>query len=83
MEEVFICEYKPKVRKVELDEEDSDFECYDRSEGKPVGVDIDNKITERNKATLAPLPNRPEEDENNNNGETRDRDGNITLRRSN
>ena len=83
MQEVLICDSKPKVRKVDSDEEDSDFECYDRSEGKPVNVDVDREITEGSKATLALLPNRSEEDEKNNNGETRDRDGNINLRRSN
>ena len=62
MEEGTISEYKPKVRKMESDEDDSDFECYDRSEGKPVHVDIVREITEGNKPTLALLPNRSEED---------------------
>ena len=33
MEEGIISESKPKVGKVESEEEDSDFECYDKSEG--------------------------------------------------
>ena len=68
---------------MESDEEDSGFKCYDMSEGKPVHLDFDKETTEGNKSTLALLPNRSEEDEINKNGETRDRDGNINLRRSN
>ena len=34
LEEGITSESKPKVGKVDSDEEDSDFECYDRSEGK-------------------------------------------------
>ena len=83
MEDGTISEFKPKVRKVDSDEEDCDFERYDRSEGKPVQVDIDKRITEGNKPTLTLLPNRSEADEINNNGEAGDRDDNITLRRSN
>ena len=83
MEEGIIHESRPKVRKVDSDGEDSDFECYDQSGGKPVHVDIDKEIAEGNKPTLAKLPNRSEEDENNNNAEIRDRDGNINLPRSN
>ena len=74
---------KPKVRKVESDEEDSDLECYDMSEVKLVHVDIDKEATRGNKSTLALQPNRSEEDEIINNGETRVVDGNIGLRRSN
>ena len=29
-----------------MDEEDSDFECYDKSDGKPVHADIDKEVTE-------------------------------------
>ena len=43
MEKGIISESKPKVQKVELDEEDSDFECHHKSEGKPVHVDIDDE----------------------------------------
>ena len=82
MEEVIISESRPKVRKVASDDEDSDFECYDRSESKPVHADAD-KMAESNKPTLAVLLNRSEEDEINNNSETQDRDGNSNLRRSN
>ena len=59
--------FKPKVQKVESDEENSDFECFDKSNGKPVDVDVDKDFTERDPA-LALLPNRPEEEETNNNG---------------
>ena len=83
MEEGIISEFKPKVRKVDSAEEDGDFESYDRSERKPVHFDIDKEITKGNKPTVALLPNRPEEAENNNNSETRHRDGDINLRKSN
>ena len=36
---------KPKIRKVESDDDDSDFECYNKSDGKPVHVDIDKEVT--------------------------------------
>ena len=48
------------------------MECYDKSEGKPVQVDIDLEVVEGNKPTLALLLNRSEEDEIHNNGETRE-----------
>ena len=70
----------PKVKSVE---EDSDFEWYNKSDGKPVHVDIDKKITERIIPTVALLPNRSEEDKKNNNCETRGEDGNISVRRCN
>ena len=73
MEEGIISDSKVKVQEVESDEEDGDFDRYDKSVGKPVHVDIDKKTTEENKSILALLPNRSEEDEINNNGETRDR----------
>ena len=34
MEEGFFFESRPQLRKMDSDEEDSDFECYDRSEGR-------------------------------------------------
>ena len=79
MEEGIVSESKPKVRKAESDEEYGEFDCYDKSERKPVhiDIDIDKETTEGNKSTLALPPNRLEEDEINNNGETRDGDGNI------
>ena len=83
MEEGIISETRPKVWKVASDDDDCDFECYDRSESTPVRVDVDKELTDINKPTLALLPNRSEEDEINNNGETQDRDGNTSLRRSN
>ena len=81
MEEVMISESKSRVRKVESDEENSDFECFDKFDGKLVHVDVDKEITERD-PTRALLPNRSEEDINDNGG-TRDGNGNITVRNSN
>ena len=72
---------KPKVRKVKSDEEDSDFECYNESNGKPVHIDIDKELAEGNKPILTLLLNKSEEDEVN--GETKDGDGKISLRTSN
>ena len=83
MEEGTISKSWPKLRKVASDNKDSDYECYDQSEGKPVHVDVDKEKAERNKPTLALLPNRSQEDEIDNNGETRDKDGNSNSRRSN
>ena len=37
---------KLNVWKVESNEEDSCFECYNKSHGKPLHVDIDKKVTE-------------------------------------
>ena len=79
MEEGVISESKLRVRKVESDEEGSDFECYDKSDGKPVHVNIDKDLAVDN-STLSLLPNRSEEDEINYKGETGDGDGNISLR---
>ena len=53
MKEGIISESKPKVRKVDVQEEGSDFECYDRSDGKPVHVHIDKERTKGNTPTLA------------------------------
>ena len=83
MEKGIISRSKPKVRKVESDEEDSVCECYDRSDGKPIPVDIDKEATEGNKPTLALVPKTSEEDEINKNGETVDGDNKISLRSSN
>ena len=83
MGERTISKSKPKVRNVDSNEEDSDFECYDKSDGKPPHVHIDKDVTEGTKRTLPLLLNRSEEDEINNIGETRDGGGNISLRRSN
>ena len=43
--EGIIPESQPKVWKVEPDEEDCDFECDDKSDGKPVHVEVDKEIT--------------------------------------
>ena len=61
MDEGFISETKPKLRKVHSDEGNSDIECYDRSEVKPVPLDVDKKFTAGKKSTLALLPNRSED----------------------
>ena len=73
MEEGIVSESKPKVRKVNSHEEDSDLECYGRSKGKPENVDIDKEITEGKKPTLALLTDRSEEDKIKNTAETRDK----------
>ena len=83
MEEEVISESRPKVRKVASDDNDKDFECYDRSQGKLAHGDVDKDIAESNKPTLVLLPNRSEEDEINNNVETHYRDDITNLRRSN
>ena len=58
---------KPKARKVECDEDDSKFYCYNKSDGKPIHIDIDKEVTERGPA-LALLPNESKEKEIKNNG---------------
>ena len=73
---------KPKVWKVESDGEDSDFECYNKSDGTPVYVDIDKVVTEEGPA-LAILPNISEEIERKNNGDTMGGNGNISVCKSN
>ena len=82
-EEGIIFESKPKAGKVDSDEEDTDIEYFHKSDGKSVHVDIDKKVTNWTKPSLALLPNRIEEDRINQNGEKSDGDGNIGLRRSN
>ena len=82
MAERIVFESRPKVRKVDSDEGEGDSESYNRSDGKPVHVDIDKVITKGHKPTLALLRNRSEKNEINNNGETRYRDGKINLHRS-
>ena len=82
MEEVIISGSKLRVRKVESDEEKSDFECYDKSDKKPVDVDVEKELAVQ-KPILSLLRNRWEEDEINSNGETVVGDGIISLRRSN
>ena len=81
-EERTISASKPKVRKVESDEDDSDFECYTKSGGKPVHVHIDKEVTEGGQA-LVVLPNNSEEEEIINNGETMGEYCNTSVRRSN
>ena len=51
---------KPKVRRVESDEDDSHFECYNKSDTKPVQVENDKEFTEESPA-LALAPNKCEE----------------------
>ena len=82
VEEGIISASKSIVRKVESDEEGKDFKCYSKSDEKPVHIDIDKEVTE-GKPTLALIPNRSEEYEINNNGETRGGNGKISVRRSN
>ena len=69
--EGIIPKFNPKVRKVESEDEDSNFECYNKSNGKPLHVDVDKQTSgsdERN-STLVVLLNRREENKINNNGE--------------
>ena len=82
IEEGLFCESKLKPREVDLDEEDSDFECYDKSDDKPVHVDVDKEVNERD-PTNTLVPNGSEEDEMDKNVETRCGIGNISVRRSN
>ena len=58
-EEGTISASKPKARNVESDEDNSDFESYKKSDGKPVYVEIDKEVTEGGTA-LALLPNKSE-----------------------
>ena len=81
LEEQIVFASKWKVRKVESDKKDSNFECYNKTDGKPVHLDIDKEVTEA-ELTLALLPNRSEDDARNNNGETRSGKGNISVCRS-
>ena len=57
MEEGTIPASETKVHKIESDEDVSDFECYNESDGKPVLVDIDIEVTDGG-PTLALLTNR-------------------------
>ena len=82
VEEGILSGSKSKVRKIELDEKGSDFECCDKSNGTPVHVNIDKELAV-DKPTLVLLPNRSEEDKFNNSSVTEDWDGNVRLRRSN
>ena len=60
VEEGTISTSKPKVWKVKSDEDDSDFECYNKSDGQPVHVDIDKEGT-GGRPALALLPNKSDE----------------------
>ena len=59
-----IPESKLKVWKVESEDEDNDFDCYNKNDGKPVHVDVDKEITKTDKKTwaLASLPNKSDQD---------------------
>ena len=81
VEEGTICASKPQIRKEESDEDNSDFDCYNKSDGKPVHVNIDKEITEGGPA-LAWIPNKSEE-ETNNNDDTMGGIGSFNVRRSN
>ena len=77
-----ISESKSNVRKVESDEEETDFECYEKSDGKPGQVNLGKKQPV-DKQSLALLPNKSDWDEINDNVETGDVVDNISLQRSN
>ena len=76
-------------RKAESDIEDSAFECYDESDGKPVHVEVDKEITGSSQKSrrLHCCQNRSGEEEINNNDKTvfgnDNRNGNTSVRRSN
>ena len=82
MEDGTISTSKPKVRKVESDEEDSELDCYGKSEGKPVHVDIDKEDSEGD-STVSLLQNRSKEDQIDINREIICGNGTICVRRSN
>ena len=44
-DESFFSESKPRVQKIESNGDDSNFECYDKLDRKPVHVDVDREIT--------------------------------------
>ena len=66
-----ISESKPKVPKTKLGDQDSNFECYKKSDGKLVHVEVVKEVTtsDERSPTLALPSNKSEEDENNNIGE--------------
>ena len=90
-QESIIFESKQKVQKVELDDEDSDLviSYSDKSNGKPVIVDIDEYVlgSSGKEPTLALLPIKSKAKESKNNGETwvgrNSREGDTSVRRSN
>ena len=55
----------------------------DPIEKQYTSISLTKRKPKGNKPALALLPNRSQEDEINDDGETRDRDGNFNLRRSN
>ena len=57
MEEGIISKSTPKVQKLGLDNEDSIFDCYDKSEEKPVHANIDKLTSEGRESKLAILRN--------------------------
>ena len=63
-------------------EKDSHLECCTKSDGKLLHVDINREVTE-GEPTLSLLPQRSEEDEVNDNGETRGGNVNVGVRSSN
>ena len=67
---------------MELHVDESDFECYNRPDGKPVHVDMEKEVTEGGPA-LKLLPNKSEDEEFKTIGETIGGDGNINVHRSN
>ena len=70
-DEKTISKFKLKVWKVELEEEKSNFECYNKWDGKPVHVDVDRNFTGSSgkDPALALLSNKLKEDETNKEGQ--------------
>ena len=79
-------EAESKVRKVEPEDQDSDFECYNESHSKLVHVEVDEEITGRNEKrfALALLPKKLKEHKINNFSEigvgTKILDGSFSVR---
>ena len=83
-EERTISASKSKIRKVESNENESDFDCYNKKqqEARTCRHRQRSHFTERRPALALP-PNKLEEQEINNNGETKGGNGNISVRRFN
>ena len=85
-DEGIISESKPKVQKVESDDEYSDFDCCDKSDGKPVHAYVIKEVTGSSGKEPTVAPSSKISEEVNNNSETGvgidNWDGNTRVRRS-
>ena len=66
-----IADSKPKVRKVQADDENSDFECYEQFDRQPSNVDVDEEVTGSSEKNWRKrlFRKNSEEEKVNNNGE--------------